>query len=104
MEEINIIGLGVAVFIVSIQYYALRTLGKITKAELDSHADTLKKYRTCLEENGELLQKENYLMKAINDSMQVTYPKGFLAQRLRIAPFKPINNKRIKRDLVDEPK
>ncbi len=104
MEPIQLIFIGTAVFIISMQAWALKKLSKITKREIDAHADTLDRWRACVLKQKELLEKENYLIKAINDSMQVTYPKGFLIQRMKRAPFESIDPKRIRRDLIDEPK
>ncbi len=47
--------------------------------------------KRLLKKNEVLLDKEKYLLNAMNDSMNVKEPKRFLAHRLSIAPWDPID-------------
>ena len=85
---------GVAMFILLVLIFIQRSVIIVLQKEK----------KKLIAERNELIQKENYLLKAMNDAMTVTEPKGFMAQRMRMAKFKPINEKRIERDLPDEKK
>lgn len=46
----------------------------------------------CLKMNIELMEKEKFFLRTINDAMKVTEPKRFLIHRMSIAPFEPVKD------------
>ena len=55
-----------------------------------------------MEELSLVLRRENYLLKTMNDAMNVSDPKGFMAQRMRNAPegFEPKTDEEVNRDII----
>lgn len=74
------------------------------------HAKGTRMLEECIKSRGETMEKysqtldrENYLLKTMNDAMNVTEPKGFMAQRMRNAPknFKAKTEEEVNPDIVD---
>ena len=62
----------------------------------DEHLETIEKLSLSL-------KRENYLLKTMNDSLNVVDMAGFIAQRMRNAPkdFEPKTEEEIKPDNVN---
>ena len=56
-----------------------------------------------LEKFKKTLERENYLLKMINDSMNVTNIRGFIMQRMSMVPksWEPKTEEEINRDIID---
>ncbi len=57
----------------------------------------------ALKDIDNILKRENYLLKTMNDSMLVADTKGFMAQRMKNAPkdFKPKTKEEINPDNIN---
>ncbi len=71
------------------------SLEKASKLLIDLNRKLLDQNEKLLKDKEELIEKEIYLLKMVNDAMKVTEPKRFLAHRMSIAPFEPIDEKLI---------
>lgn len=80
------------------------------KRTINLLSDSIKKRKKSIKAQEELsekyelsLQRENYLLKTMNDAMKVTEPKGFMLQRMKNAPkeFEPKTQEEVKPDQVD---
>lgn len=83
---------------------------ELHKRTINLLSDSIKKRKESIKAQEELseqsalsLQRENYLLKTMNDAMRVTEPKGFMAQRMRNAPkeFESKTIEEVKPDQVD---
>ncbi len=92
-----------ALIMIIILMTGIKALQKKLEEELDENLKTLDELNQTLMELKQVKIQEIYLLKTMNDSMNVIDPKGFMVQRMQNAPsdFKPKEEDEIKPDKIN---
>ena len=85
--------------LVLLLFMAIKKLDK----EIVDHGKTIKELGSQIKDNMLVLERENYVLKTMNDAMKVVDIRGFMAQRMSNAPshFKPKTEEEINTDKVN---